>query len=131
MPDRRLVIFNKKQNLLNCRPCHPGGPQHDNQRRRKERQVLRFCHRTEKAIEHEGDCNTSCNWCAFNDPHRLCKAAARGDGNRRSSGDHSNYNIVKVGQNTEKSPGNLRKLAVTQTPVKKHQLTLVWKTCKE
>ena len=29
------------------------------------------------------------------------------------------------------SPGDLRRLAVTQTPVKKHQVTLVWKTLKE
>ena len=27
--------------------------------------------------------------------------------------------------NTEKSPGDLRRLAVTQTPVKNHQLTLM------
>ena len=35
------------------------------------------------------------------------------------------YNIVEIGQNTKKSPGNLRRLAITQTPVKTHQLTLV------
>ena len=29
---------------------------------------------------------------------------------------------------TEKSPGDLRRLAVTQSPVKDHQLTLMWKT---
>ena len=29
------------------------------------------------------------------------------------------------GQHTEKSPGNLRRLAVTQSPVKDHQLTLM------
>ena len=29
------------------------------------------------------------------------------------------------------SPGDLRKLAVTQTPVKDHQLTLMRKTLKE
>ena len=28
-------------------------------------------------------------------------------------------------QNTEKSPGDLRRLAVTQTPVKHHQLKLM------
>ena len=28
----------------------------------------------------------------------------------------------------EKSPGDLRRLAVTQTPVKDHQLTLMWTT---
>ena len=30
------------------------------------------------------------------------------------SGDHGNSNIVEIGQNTKKSPGNLRQLAVTQ-----------------
>ena len=37
------------------------------------------------------------------------------------NGDHSNYSIIEIGLNTEKSPGDLRKLAVTQTPVKYHQ----------
>ena len=40
-------------------------------------------------------------------------------------GDHPNYYIIENGQNTEKSPGNLRRLAVTQTPVKDYQLTLM------
>ena len=35
-------------------------------------------------------------------------------------GDHRNYSIVENGQNTENSPGDLRRLAVTQTPVKYH-----------
>ena len=39
--------------------------------------------------------------------------------------DHPNYNIVTISQNTEKSSGDLRRLAVTQTPVKDHQLMLV------
>ena len=46
-------------------------------------------------------------------------------------GDHPNYSIIEVSQNTEKSPGDLRRLAITQTPVKDHQLMLVLKTCKE
>ena len=37
--------------------------------------------------------------------------------NLRTSGDHLNYSIIKIGQNTEKSPGELRKLGVTQTQV--------------
>ena len=36
--------------------------------------------------------------------------------------------IIENDQNTEKSPGDLRILAVTQSPVKDHQLTLMWKT---
>ena len=37
---------------------------------------------------------------------------------------HPNYSIVEIGQNTEKSPGDMRRLAVIQTPVKDHELTL-------
>ena len=48
-----------------------------------------------------------------------------GLGGWRRSGDHPNYDIIENGQNTEKSPGYLRRLAVTQTPVKDHQLTLM------
>ena len=40
-------------------------------------------------------------------------------------GDHPNDSIIENGQNTEKSPGDLRRLAVTQTPVKNHHLTLM------
>ena len=35
------------------------------------------------------------------------------------------YSIVENGQNTEKSPGDLRRLVIPQPPVKDHQLTLV------
>ena len=37
--------------------------------------------------------------------------------------DHPNYIIIEDGQNTEKNPGDLRRIAVTQSPVKDHQLT--------
>ena len=40
-------------------------------------------------------------------------------------GDHPNYSIVENGQNTEKSPGDSRRLVVTQTPVKDHHLKLM------
>ena len=52
-------------------------------------------------------------------------------GNRRISQDHKNYSIVEFGQNTKKSSGDLRKLAVTKTPVKNQQLPLVRKIRKE
>ena len=45
--------------------------------------------------------------------------------------DYSNYCITEIGQNTEKSTVDLMKLAVTQTPVKNHQLMLIGKTLKE
>ena len=40
-------------------------------------------------------------------------------------GDHPNYSTIKISLNTEKSPGDLRRPAVTQTPVRNHQPTLV------
>ena len=48
-----------------------------------------------------------------------------GVGGRRITGGHSNYNIIENGKNTEKSPEDLRRLAVSQTPVKDHLLKLM------
>ena len=39
--------------------------------------------------------------------------------------DHTNQSIVDISQNTEKSPGDMRTLAVTQTPVKMIRNTIV------
>ena len=36
----------------------------------------------------------------------------------RTNRDHPNYSIVEISQNTEKSPSDLRRLLVTQTPAK-------------
>ena len=48
-----------------------------------------------------------------------------------TSRDYPNYSIAEIGQNTEKSPIDLKILAITQTPVKDHQLTLVGKIRRE
>ena len=79
-----------------------------------------------KAMEHEVYGDTSCNWCTWIDPQRLSKRS-REVGNWRTNGDHLNYSIVEVGQNTEKSPGDLRRLSATQPLVKDNQLMLVQK----
>ena len=71
-----------------------------------------------KSMQHEGDSNTSCNWRTWNGPQRLGKKTGR-VGNRKTNRGHPNYSI-KIDQNTEKSPGDLRRLAVTQTPIKGH-----------
>ena len=42
-----------------------------------------------------------------------------GLGNKRTSGDHPNYCIIETGQNTKKSPGDLRIIVVAQIPVKR------------
>ena len=43
---------------------------------------------------------------------------------------YPDYSIIKISQNTEKCSEDLRRPAVTQTPEKNHQLTLMWKTLK-
>ena len=42
--------------------------------------------------------------------------------NKRASGDHPNNSIIKIEQDTENSPGDWRRIAVTQTLVRTHQL---------
>ena len=48
-------------------------------------------------------------------------------GSCRTCGDHLCYSIDENGQNTEKSPEDLRKLPITQTQGKDHQLALIGK----
>ena len=68
-------------------------------------------------MEHEGDNFTDCDWCFWYSNLRIIKGTGE-LGGRRTSRDHLNYNIIENGQNTEKSLGDLRRLALTQTPVK-------------
>ena len=75
-------------------------------------------------MEHDCDGDTSCNWCTWNDRHRFRKRFET-IGNQWKNREHPNYSIIKIGQNIEKSPVDLRRLALPQTPGKKHQLTLV------
>ena len=44
---------------------------------------------------------------------------------KRMGGDPPNYCIIEMGQNTEKSPGDLRRLVVSQTLVKDHYVTMM------
>ena len=78
----------------------------------------------EKTVEHAGDNYSNCNWCVWNSNKRITKGTGR-RGSWRTGGDHPKDTIIENGQNTKKSPGDLRRLTVTQTPVKNHRLTLM------
>ena len=119
----------KKGNLENCELCSPGKPQSENKRMWKEGQVPGPSSGTEKAVEQESDDNTNCDCCSWYRHQRISTRTGR-LGNKRTSGDDPNYCIIKIGQNSEKISGDLRRLVVSQTPVKKHQLMLVRKTLK-
>ena len=80
-----------------------------------------------KIVEYESDGYTNCNWC-FWYSHQRIGTRTGGLENKRTNGDHPNNSIIEFGHNTEKSPGNLRRLAVTQTPVRYCWLALEWKT---
>ena len=79
-----------------------------------------------KIVEHESD---GCNWYSW---YSYQRTGTRTGwlGNKRTSGDHPNYCFIEIVQNTEKSPRNLRRLAVAKTPVRNQRLTPVWKTRK-
>ena len=63
-------------------------------------------------MEHEGDSDTNCDWCTQNNPQRIGKGTGK-LGNKRTSGDHPNYGIIKISQNTENRPGDLGRFALT------------------
>ena len=115
IPTRRPEQTQKKEkgNLPNCGFYRPGGAPSENKRKRKERQVFRPCYGTiKKTMELKSNGDTNFEWCTRNTPQRYDKWTGRLR-NQRTSRDHSDYSIVKIGQNTEKSPGDLRKLIVT------------------
>ena len=81
-------------------------------------------------MKYENDGDTNCNLRGRYSHQNIGKGTG-GLETKRSSGDHPKYCIVEIGQNTKKSPGDLIRLAVTQTPVENYKLTLVWKLSTE
>ena len=70
-----------------------------------------------ETMEHESDDCTDCDWCFWHSDRKIIKGLG-GFGSWRTSRDHPNDSIIEDGQNTETSPGDLRRLSVTETPVK-------------
>ena len=54
-------------------------------------------------MKHEHDSGTNYNYCAWDGPQRLGKGAWKSEDELKPS----NYSIVEIGQNTEKSHGDL------------------------
>ena len=75
------------------------------------------------AVKHEGLTDTSRSWCARNSLQEFGKWTG-GTGNQSENRNHPNYSIADISLNTEKSPGDMWRLAVTQTLVK--TLKLIW-----
>ena len=75
-------------------------------------------------MEHESNDCANCDWSVRHNNYRFIKRSGR-LGNWRTDRDYPNDSIAKKDQNPETSPGDLRRLAVTQTLVKNHQFTLM------
>ena len=60
------------------------------------------------------------NWPAWYN-HQKIEIRNRELRNKRAIGDYAHYSFVEIGQNTEKSPGDPRKVTVIQIPVENHQ----------
>ena len=75
-------------------------------------------------MEHENNDCATCDWCIRHNNKRIIKRPG-GLRSWRTGTDYPDDSIAKNGQNPETSPGDLRRLAVTQTPVKNHPLTLM------
>ena len=75
-------------------------------------------------MEHESNDCANCDWCVRHNNLKIIKRPG-GLGSWRTGRDYPNDSTAENGQNPETSPGDLRRLAVTQTPVKNHQLALM------
>ena len=119
----------KKENLPNSGLYHSDWPQ-DKTERRQKREINTWT--LQENWKNYGTWRWRWykpNWCTRYSHQRIATWTG-GLENKRMSGDHLNKSIVEIRQNNKESLGDLRKLAVTQTPVENHQLMLVWKTLK-
>ena len=107
-----------------------GGPPSKNKRKRKKKKCSDFARELKKLL----NMRVTVIPVVFGALGTVSKGLEKGTGineNQRKNRDHTNYSIVEIGQNTEKSPLDLRRLVVIQTTVKDHQLRLVQKSHKE
>ena len=64
------------------------------------------------------------NWRAWNS-YQIIEKRIGTTGNRRKNQPHSDYSIVENGEYTQETPGDSKRLAVTQTTVQTHKLSLL------
>ena len=51
--------------------------------------------REQITMEHEGDGDTNCDWCTWDNSQKTSKVTGRFE-NKRTIGDHLDYNIIKL-----------------------------------
>ena len=118
--------------MLNCGLCCPADRivNWNNAKRGINTLNLLGNKKNKQTMVHESNDYTNCNRCSWYS-HQRIGTMTGGHGNNWTGGGCQNYSIVEIGQNTEKSPGDLNELAVTQTIIENYQLTLMWKSLME
>ena len=99
----------------------------DHRESKKIYKYVQLSRELKENVEHKRDCDTNSSVGTWNGPPGLEKKKTAGIGNSKKQ-NHPDHSVVKIGLNTEKSHGDLKRFDVTQTPVKTHQLTRQWKT---
>ena len=103
-----LVIINKKkkkEKLPNCIVDFVVTSDHRVKLKESEKRgkYLEFTRKKLPIMEPEGNWDINCN--LWDDSQRIGTRTGRRK-NKRKSGEHSDYSIIKISQNTEKSPGD-------------------------
>ena len=73
-------------------------------------------------MEHKSDGDTNYIWCTLNNPQTVVKRTGR-RGNKNTIGDHLEYSIIRIGQDTEESPRHLKDLMSLKRKWKKKTST--------
>ena len=109
-----------KKRKLSCRFWRSSEPQNDNKRKWKDWQMLKPCQSILKKTC--GTWGKRWYWLYLVHLERSPKAWKK-DMNivNQKNRDYQDHRIVELGQNTERSPGDLSKLAVIQTSVENHK----------
>ena len=113
-----LVIIKKERTCRIVEFAVPADHRVKSKDSEKKDKYLDLARELKKTVEHEYAGNTNCNWCSWYN-HQRIDTGTVGLGNKKTSGVHPSYSFIKIGQNTEKSPGYLRRLAAIQSPVRK------------
>ena len=95
-PDQETRLRDNKQKKRTCCINDFAVPAHHRVKINeceKKRQVIRRCLRAKKAVEHESDSDTNCDWHTWNDPQRVRKRAGW-VGNWRTNQDNPDYSVV-------------------------------------
>ena len=95
-------------------------------RNRIDRQHFNLGRKLKESVNHEVDSDTNSGGSVSNGPQKLAKETVRREDQSKRR-DPLDYIIFENGQYTQVNPIDNRRLAVSQTPVKDHQLTMVLK----